>query len=94
MLCSNGFVVENGKKKSQCTDVQHLLLLHCVSVRENRKYYVVPGAQILIPRQTELPDGTISGGRRPDGTYHRVHRVVTAAVWRTFYHEGKIGPGW
>jgi hypothetical protein len=25
---------------------------------------------------------------------HRVIRVVTAAFWRTFYHEGKIGPGW
>ncbi len=25
---------------------------------------------------------------------HRVHRVVTAALWRTFHHEGKISPGW
>jgi hypothetical protein len=25
---------------------------------------------------------------------HRVHRVVTAAFWRTFHHEGKISPGW
>jgi hypothetical protein len=25
---------------------------------------------------------------------HRVHRVATAAFWRTFSHEGKIGPGW
>ncbi len=26
--------------------------------------------------------------------YHRVHRVATAAYWRTFSHEGKISPGW
>jgi len=26
--------------------------------------------------------------------WHRVHRVVTAAFWRTFNHEGKISPGW
>ncbi len=25
---------------------------------------------------------------------HRVHRVVTAAFWRTFHHEGNISPGW
>ncbi len=25
---------------------------------------------------------------------HRVHRVATAAFWRTFSHEGKICPGW
>ncbi len=25
---------------------------------------------------------------------HRVHRVATAAFCRTFYHEGKISPGW
>ncbi len=25
---------------------------------------------------------------------HRVHRVATAAFWRTFSHEGKIGPVW
>ncbi len=25
---------------------------------------------------------------------HRVHRVATAAFWRTFSHEGKISPGW
>jgi hypothetical protein len=25
---------------------------------------------------------------------HRVHRVVTAAFWHTFSHEGKIRPGW
>jgi hypothetical protein len=24
------------------------------------------------------------------GADHRVHRVVTAAFWRTFHHEGKI----
>jgi hypothetical protein len=23
-----------------------------------------------------------------------IHRVVTAAFWRTFSHEGKISPGW
>jgi hypothetical protein len=28
------------------------------------------------------------------GLYRRVHRVVTAAFWRTFHHEGKISPGW
>jgi hypothetical protein len=27
-------------------------------------------------------------------TSHRVHRVATAAFWRTFSHEGKISPGW
>jgi hypothetical protein len=26
--------------------------------------------------------------------YHRVYRVATAALWRTFHHEGKISPGW
>ncbi len=26
--------------------------------------------------------------------YHRVHRVATAAFWRTFSNEGKISPGW
>ncbi len=31
---------------------------------------------------------------RPVSVYHRVHRVVTAAFWRTFHHEGKIRPGW
>jgi hypothetical protein len=25
---------------------------------------------------------------------HRVHRVATAAFWRTFRHDGKISPGW
>jgi hypothetical protein len=25
---------------------------------------------------------------------HRVHKVATAAFWRTFYHEGNISPGW
>jgi hypothetical protein len=25
---------------------------------------------------------------------HRVHRVATAAFWRTFSDEGKICPGW
>jgi hypothetical protein len=25
---------------------------------------------------------------------HRVHRVATAAFWRTFHHEGKISSGW
>jgi hypothetical protein len=25
---------------------------------------------------------------------NRVHRVATAAFWRTFSDEGKIGPGW
>jgi hypothetical protein len=25
---------------------------------------------------------------------HRVHRVATAAFWRTFSHEGKISPDW
>ncbi len=25
---------------------------------------------------------------------HRLHRVATAAFWRTFHHEGKIIPGW
>jgi hypothetical protein len=27
-------------------------------------------------------------------TSHRVHRVASPAFWRTFYHEGKISPGW
>jgi hypothetical protein len=30
----------------------------------------------------------------PESGNHRVHRVATAAFWRTFSHEGKIGPGW
>ncbi len=30
----------------------------------------------------------------PDSYRHRVHRVATAAFWRTFSHEGKISPGW
>ncbi len=25
---------------------------------------------------------------------HRVHRVATVAIWRTYGHEGKICPGW
>ncbi len=25
---------------------------------------------------------------------HRVHRVATAAFWRTFSDEGKISPDW
>ncbi len=25
---------------------------------------------------------------------HRIHRVTTAAFWRTFSDEGKISPGW
>ncbi len=29
-----------------------------------------------------------------EGWEHRVHRVATAAFWRTFSHEGKICPGW
>ncbi len=29
-----------------------------------------------------------------EGWDHRVHRVATAAFWRTFSHEGKICPGW
>jgi hypothetical protein len=34
------------------------------------------------------------GGSVGMGLNHRVHRVATAAFWRTFSHEGKIGPGW
>jgi hypothetical protein len=26
--------------------------------------------------------------------HHRVHRVATAAFWRTFSNGGKISPGW
>jgi hypothetical protein len=29
-----------------------------------------------------------------EGVDHRIHRVATAAFWRTFSHEGKISPGW
>ncbi len=29
-----------------------------------------------------------------DSQNHKVHRVATAAFWRTFHHEGKISPGW
>ncbi len=39
-----------------------------------------------------------TGARRhvdvPVGWHLRVHRVATAAFWRTFNHEGKISPGW
>jgi hypothetical protein len=28
------------------------------------------------------------------GFLHRVHRVATAAFWRTFSDEGKISPRW
>jgi hypothetical protein len=28
-----------------------------------------------------------------DSAAHRVHRVATAAFWRTFNREGKISPG-
>ncbi len=28
------------------------------------------------------------------GLEHRVHKVATAAFWRTFSHEGKISPNW
>ncbi len=27
-------------------------------------------------------------------SYHRLHRVAPATFWRTFHHDGKIGPGW
>jgi len=40
----------------------------------------------LRERRTEGGEG--------DGMHHRVLRVVTAAFWRTFNHEGKISPGW
>ncbi len=34
-------------------------------------------------------------GKRTEREVHRVHRVATAAFWRTFHiHEGKISPGW
>ncbi len=33
--------------------------------------------------------------RETTGRYsHRVHRVATAAFWRTFSDEDKIGPSW
>jgi hypothetical protein len=38
-------------------------------------------------RETPLPCTILMGG-----DYHRVHRVATAAFWRTFYHEDKISP--
>jgi hypothetical protein len=25
---------------------------------------------------------------------HRVRRLATATLWRTFHHDGKISPGW
>jgi hypothetical protein len=28
------------------------------------------------------------------GPQSTVHRVATAAFWRTFHHEGKISPDW
>ncbi len=31
---------------------------------------------------------------KPQCINHRVHRVATAAFWRTFHHDGKISPGW
>jgi hypothetical protein len=37
------------------------------------------------------------GWKQPDFSVkvdHRVHRVATAAFWRTFSDEGKICPGW
>jgi hypothetical protein len=39
------------------------------------------GIQCLYQREGERGD-------------HRVHRVATAVLWRTFSHEGKISPGW
>ncbi len=35
-----------------------------------------------------------ASGEEVIGCKHRVHRVATAAFWRTFSGEGKIGPGW
>ncbi len=32
--------------------------------------------------------------RAQDCCDHRVHRVATAAFWRTINHAGKISPGW
>jgi hypothetical protein len=54
----------------------------------------------------KLPNADRKGTVPPQSTYfhrdetglvclpHRVHRVATAAFWRTFSHEGKISPGW
>jgi hypothetical protein len=41
-----------------------------------------------------VPAGICLDSRMPDGFNHRVHRVATAAFWRTFSDEGKISPGW
>ncbi len=43
-------------------------------------------------RQTQYKFEQFIGRRLAQG--HRVHRVATAAFWRTFSHEGKISPGW
>jgi hypothetical protein len=45
---------------------------------------------IVCEYQSEIEDF----GKEIHGVAHRVHRVETAAFWRTFSDEGKISPSW
>jgi hypothetical protein len=48
---------------------------------------------MIRPRDLTF-EGTVEQGGGIHGGAHRVHRVATAAFWRTFSDEGKISPGW
>jgi hypothetical protein len=50
------------------------------------------GGQVLRKFRSTIQDST-EPTRHLTHT-HRVHRVATAAFWRTFSGEGKISPGW
>ena len=49
---------------------------------------------LFISLSTGSSEGGGEGHVWRDCIKHRVHRVVTAAFWRTFGHEAKISPGW
>jgi hypothetical protein len=51
-----------------------------------RKYFVQEG----IERGGHEVRFTVESGKQKRPPRHRVHRVVTAAFWRTFHHEVKI----
>jgi hypothetical protein len=53
----------------------------------SRSFFFPVQCSISVPR-------SYSSSLLPIPPPHRVHRVATAAFWRTFSDEGKIGPGW
>ncbi len=57
--------------------------------KENPRRKITDISSVTIRSRNSCRRGGGGGGYT-----HRVHRVMMAAFWRTFHHEGKISPGW